>query len=161
MKKIICILITLSILLIFASCSATDAESTEEAASASAGQSASETASDDVEAAAQVMAEYQTDYGTISYPADYQEAYEISEHDEGDDHMIVFETTLDGTDYNLFNLVLTEEETEWLLKDEKGNAHYVEVQLNEINTDALTQEQQDRLFALQEGVNVILENMHS
>lgn len=160
MKRIICILITLTFIFVFASCAASDKEAAQETASSVTEQSASETAPAEETTVAETT-EYKTDYGTITYPAAFQEDYEISEREEDGNHIIVFDTTVDGKDYNLFTLVMTEDETEWLMKDDEGNAHYVDIQMNEIDADDLSQEQLDYLYSMQEGINVICEHMHA
>lgn len=164
MKKLTVLLITLCLMLSLIACSASgDSKKAEETASASAEQSASagEAGSEPVSQQMK-MTEYQSQFGTIVYPEIYKDAFNIKEDDDKQNHhVIAFDTQIDGKTYHLFRLILFNEagENRIALKDNEGETHYVAVQMDELDTSGLTEEQTDKLYAMQESVNDILSNL--
>lgn len=161
MKKIICIFITLLMALSFVSCSAdSNRQPAEETASAKAGQSASDVTLDETETETQ-MTEYQSSVGVIAYPAAYEDEFIIEEQQEAGEQLILFSTQIDGEAYPLFNLVISDDasDSEWTVTDKDGATHAVSVVMSELETDGLTQQQQDKLFSMQECVNEVLSNL--
>ena len=161
MKKVFYILITLFIILVFSSCTASQKTDSTADASASAAESAgiSTTENDTTEAVTE-MTEYKSKVGNLSYPAEYKDDYVINEREEEDNHIVEFNANINGKDYLLFNLIIVEDgDSEYTITDSDGNRRYVEVDMPQIDETDLSEEELDRIYSLQEGVNDILDSL--
>lgn len=106
--------------------------------------------------------EVKTEYGSLYYPQRF-EADMKTEITNGDDGCIVeFFSECDGKKYSLFyvNIGIEDGQLAGYITDDKGTERNVFVVVPEIeNIDVLSSENQDKLYAMQEAVNIVVDNL--
>lgn len=103
-----------------------------------------------------------TEYGEIYYQYEWINYMKIDQTQDGDTITVAFSADIDGATYPLFQLKIgsDEEEVHGQLTDSKGNQRNVYVSMNElIMPEGLSEGEQNRLYAMQEEINYILQNM--
>lgn len=102
-----------------------------------------------------------TQYGDLFYPQQYQDFVTVDETIEGENLTITFKTTIEEIDYPLFDIMINEEEGDNVgtLEDDQGTVRNVYVEI--INTDVseLSDDDQNQIYAMQEGVNVLVDHL--
>ena len=103
-----------------------------------------------------------TKFGNLYYQDQWEDFMQI-EQSEGDTYVIVaFEADIDGIRYPLFHLTIGEGEGEPIgqITDAQGVKRDVFVHMEEIGIiSELTEGEQNRLFAMQEEINYVIENL--
>lgn len=104
------------------------------------------------------LSEINTDFGTLYIPQKYEQLLKA----EVDSHTVKFITEQDGKTYTLFDLNIGEEtgQLAGTLTDNRGTSRDVYVTVYELgDISELAQDKQDQLYAMQEAVNVVVENL--
>lgn len=104
------------------------------------------------------LSEIHTDFGTLYIPQEYVQLLKA----EIDSNTVEFITEQDGKTYTLFSLSIGEEvgQLAGTLTDKRGTSRNVYVTVYDLDDiSELTQNQQDQLYAMQEAVNVVVENL--
>ena len=104
-----------------------------------------------------------TPYGTIYYQDQWQECMVVEQIEEGNCVILIFEAEINAVRYPLFKLVIGSDPEQSIatVTGDDGQQYGVSVVLDEIGIyDALTSEQQNRLYAMQEEINFILGNLN-
>lgn len=157
MKRIYILLITLLLCAALASCTASSGTDNTAQTSGSA-LSESESVTD----AAPEMTFYDSEYGKIPYPAEYKDAFSIEEKKQDDGELdVVFSTDIEGEKYELFTLLISdsEEGAVGIIKDEGGARRYIVADMNEIDASSISEETQNKVYAMQESINDIIDNL--
>ncbi|MDO4622411.1 MAG: hypothetical protein Q4B22_05620 [Eubacteriales bacterium] len=102
-----------------------------------------------------------TDFGDIYYPDQWMEFIQIDQTTEGDVLTLLFNARVKDKEFSLFHVVINGEgDNGGLLTDANGETHKVSIEMMEIeDTEGLSSEEQDRLYAMQEDVNYIIEHL--
>lgn len=157
LAKLICVLLSISVLsFALCACTADEAEETEtqsvsEVSSISSAEGESTTADE-----TQLTA-VETSIGELYYPSEYSDYLSV---EEGDDS-VEFTAELNGETYTLFTLSFGEGEgaSVGTVVDGDGNEQDVFVELASFDGYDLSETDLDLLYAMQEGVNTIIENL--
>lgn len=103
-----------------------------------------------------------TPYGTLYYQDQWQECMVVEQIKEADSVTLVFEAEIDDIRYPLFKLMISSdlEQCVATMSGENGQQYGIQVIPDEIGDyETLTAEQKNRLYAMQEEINFILENL--
>lgn len=109
------------------------------------------------------ITEVKTKYGSLFYPQRFEADMKTREDDRDDGCIVEFFAVCDGKEYILFDVSIGIENGQLagFLTDSKGTERNVFVNVPEIeNIDALSSEEQDKLYAMQESVNIIADNLN-
>lgn len=109
------------------------------------------------------MLEVETEYGTLYYPARWKEALVTAQEKSDETLTVDFSASVEGQEYRLFQVVIggQEGDSAGVLTDAAGTARNVRLSVEEIaGIGALGEEEQNQLYAMQEGVNDLLEHLH-
>lgn len=107
----------------------------------------------------QPMMQIETDYGAITYPAEWKEALIVDESQQENGVTLVLSTEVDGTKYELFKVSIGEGPGDryGTVTAPDGTEQPVFIEIHELpDLSALSPEDQDRLYAMQEGVNDVI-----
>lgn len=104
----------------------------------------------------------ETDYGNLYFPDQWQE-FLITEQAEVDDTVAVsFSAKINDKEYSLFTITIGGEEDNpaGTLTASDGTQRNVYVQIEELAADdALSESEQNRLYAMQEDINYLLDSL--
>lgn len=101
-----------------------------------------------------------TKYGELYYPEQWKEYLNMETEEAEDSVKIVFQANINDTMYPLFEVTIGAENGALVgqVVDADGEKHDVYMHAEEVEEiDNLSQEEQDRLFAMKEGLNYIIE----
>ena len=141
------LLVVCSIVSLFAGCGKKTPESTADPA---VNQSESTPPEEEIEDTT-TLSEINTDFGTLYIPQKYEQLLTVK-----------FITEQDGKTYTLFDLSIGEEvgQLAGTLTDKRGTSRDVYITVYDLgDISKLAQDKQDQLYAMQEAVNVIVENL--
>lgn len=104
-----------------------------------------------------------TAYGNFQYQDQWIEFMRVEQHAEGDNLRVTFSAEINNVRYGLFELLIgddVEGSPIGKVTDAEGVQRNVYVHMMEIEASAaLTDAEQNRLYAMQEDINYIIENM--
>ena len=103
-----------------------------------------------------------TPYGKIYYQEQWAEFMKVEQFSEGDALNVRFVAEINGIDYPLFVLIVgaAEQDAVAQLTDADGVQRNVQVHMEETGDHAgLSVEEQNRLCAMQEEINFVIENL--
>jgi hypothetical protein len=103
-----------------------------------------------------------TKYGSLFYQDQWEECMVVTQTDDSACVTVVFEAEINEVCYPLFRIVIGEAEGDPVgyLTDAQGSQHTVFVYPDEIGEyAALTDGEQNRLYAMQEEINFLIENL--
>lgn len=103
-----------------------------------------------------------TAFGNLQYQDQWIEFMRVEQHAEGDNLRVTFYAEINSVRYGLFELLIGDEDgtPAGQITDSEGVRRNVYIHMMEIvETSALTDAEQNRLFAMQEDINYIIENM--
>lgn len=102
-----------------------------------------------------------TRYGYLYYQDQWEEFMQVVLTDEGDGVAVYFVAKFEDQSFPLFSLHIGEFEGDPLgqIMDTDGVKHNVFITMEEIDVSGLTEGEQNRLFAMQEEINFIIENL--
>lgn len=103
-----------------------------------------------------------TKYGKLYYQDQWVDFMRTVQTEEGKNLVVSFVAEFDGVKYPLFQLIIGECDGDPIgqLTDDQGVKHNVFVAMEEIGElTQLTEGEQNRLFAMQEEINFIIENL--
>ena len=153
-KWSVMLLVVCSIVSLFAGCGKKTPESTADPA---VNQSESTPPEEEIEDTT-TLSEINTDFGTLYIPQKYEQLLKA----EVDSDTVKFITEQDGKTYTLFGLSIGEEvgQLAGTLTDKRGTSRDVYVTVYDLgDISELAQDKQDQLYAMQEAVNVVVENL--
>ena len=104
----------------------------------------------------------ETEYGTLLYPSECKDSLVTDEINEDGILSVTFSARAEEQEYALFKVMICSEEGDsvGILTDESGTVRNVFVDINELTgISDLGQDVQNQLYAMQEGVNVLIENL--
>lgn len=104
----------------------------------------------------------ETQYGTLSYPEKWKDSLITSESVADGIDSIIFAATVNGQEYELFKILICDAEGDSVgtVTDDAGQTRSVFVDVPELtDLSDLREEEQDQLYAMQEAVNVLIENL--
>jgi hypothetical protein len=144
-------------LLLTGGCGKKNADAAVAATTPAATTSAAEKAEDD-------SVEIETDYGTLYYPAEWS-SYLKTEIIDGDDAAFVkFKAEVDQQEYLLFDIEIGSGFGDYCgtITDAQGNKHDVFVVIETLpDLTALSQDQQDMIYAMQEDNEYVIAHLDS
>lgn len=153
-KWSVMILVICSIVSLLAACGKKDPESAADPAKKSSESTPPEEETEDLTK----LSEIDTDFGTLYIPQKYEQLLKT----DVDSDTVKFSTEQEGKTYTLFDLSIDEEVGQLVgtLTDEQGNSHDVYVTVYDLgDISEMAQDKQDQLYAMQETVNVVVENL--
>lgn len=103
-----------------------------------------------------------TVYGKLLYQDQWIEFMKTEQTNQGDNLIVLFYTDINNVRYELFELTIGSGDgaTGGQLTDKDGTVRDVFVRMMELaETDTLSDSEQNRLYAMQEEINFIVENL--
>ena len=103
-----------------------------------------------------------TPYGNLQYQDQWLEFMAVDQVRNGDDLVVTFSALVNDVKYPLFELTIGagDGDAAGQITDANGVRRDVYVHMMEIvNTSALTDSEQNRIFAMQEDINYVIENL--
>lgn len=103
-----------------------------------------------------------TQYGDLHYPEQWKEFIRTEQEEKEDVVIVVFKADINGMTYPLFEVSIGSVDGKPVgqITDAAGNSRNVSVQVDEVLEDpALTEGEQNRLYAMQEDINYVIENL--
>ncbi len=100
-----------------------------------------------------------TEYGDLHFRDQWREFMDIRQEQTEDVVTVYFNAMINETEYNLFEIRIGGEEGTQIgsLTDNSGNTHNVYAVVEELSRDEnLTEEEQSRLYAMQEDINYLI-----
>ena len=103
-----------------------------------------------------------TSCGDLVYPADWENEIKVKEENTDFGISVVFETSDGSQEIELFTLNVGGGEGEEIgtLTDKDGKERVVKMVIDELQMEGVDEEIANRLFAMQEDINYILEHLH-
>lgn len=104
----------------------------------------------------------ETEYGAVMYPEIWQQRLETYKNIEGDMLIVTFTTKLDSEIYYLFKVIISSDDGDTVgrITDRDGKTRNVFIDVYDLgDISELSAEDQNILYAMQEGVNVVIENL--
>lgn len=104
----------------------------------------------------------ETEYGAVMYPEIWQKRLETYENIEGEMLIVTFTTKLDSEMYYLFKVIISSDDGDTVgrITDRDGKTRNVFIDVYDLgDISGLSTEDQNILYAMQEGVNVVIENL--
>ena len=117
---------------------------------------------DTEEADSSALMTIKTGEGNLYYPKKYEDSLQTKESDEDGILTVEFTAEIDEKSYHLFKVMICDEEGDSVgtITDNEGGTHNVFVDVNELkDISNLDDNVQDLLYSMQEGVNVLIENL--
>lgn len=108
------------------------------------------------------LAEIKTSFGTLYIPQKYEQLMQATTSDGDNSSTVKFFTEQDGKTYILFEIGIGEENGQLVgaLTDKSGVSRDVFVAVYDLgDISELSKDKQDQLYAMQEAVNVVIENL--
>lgn len=105
----------------------------------------------------------ETKYGDLSYPAKWEDSLATTESEKNNIFFVNFSAKIGEQEYNVFTVMICGEEGDSVgtITDKSGTTRNVFVDIPELSElTGLSEEDQNLLYAMQEGVNVLIENLH-
>ena len=103
-----------------------------------------------------------TSYGTLYYPEQWGEYLLTEESWDAETLQVSFSAQINGTVYPMFQVVVgdSDEVEVGTLTDESGTQRKVYMKVTELEEeDALTDTEQNRLYAMQEDLNYVIDHL--
>ena len=163
-KKAVFFIIAATLCFSLAACSkdgdaSTESQETQEDSSVS--EDSADAGNNDEETATELM-EINTEYGTLFYPVEWEDSLNTEETNSDGFLTVLFSTEADGQSYDLFRVMINSEEGDSVgtVTSEDGTERNVFVETLELSDiSGLSEDEQNRLYAMQEGINVLMENL--
>ena len=108
------------------------------------------------------LSEIKTGLGTLYIPKKYEKLMQTTINDGDNSCTIDFFSVLDGKQYDLFEISIGEEKGQYVgtITGKKGDSHNVFVEVYDLgDISGLPQDKSDQLYAMQEAVNTVVENL--
>lgn len=108
------------------------------------------------------LSEIKTGLGTLYIPKKYEQLMQTNINDGDGSCTIDFFSVLDGKQYDLFEISIGEEKGQYVgtITGKKGDSHDVFVEVYDLgDISGLPQDKSDQLYAMQEAVNTVVENL--
>lgn len=106
------------------------------------------------------LMEIETDYGILYYPATWKDSLHTEITNEENVMTVTFDAQINSQEYALFKVMICNEEGDSVgtITDSSGTSRNVFVEIFELNDiDDLSEDAQNQLYAMQEGVNSLTE----
>ncbi|MCD7860256.1 MAG: hypothetical protein LUH51_08915 [Firmicutes bacterium] len=108
------------------------------------------------------LSEISTELGTLYFPSEWIDDVVTQEENGDSSCSVTFSAEIGGAWYELFTVSIgeNEENSVGTLTDADGNARAVSIEAYDLgDLSALSAEEQDQLYAMQEALNVVAENL--
>ena len=108
------------------------------------------------------LSEIKTGLGTLYIPKKYEKLMQTTINDGDNSCTIDFFSVLDGKQYDLFEISIGEEKGQYVgtITGKRGDSHNVFVEVYDLgDISGLPQDKSDQLYAMQEAVNTVVENL--
>ena len=117
---------------------------------------------DAAEPAAATTFAIETEFGALQYPAEFQSQLKTDTQRDGEKLTVGFSTDVAEQNYPLFTVTISPDEGDSVgtIKDADGTVRNVFVELPELNVEGLSEADQDTLYAMQEGVNDLIDALN-
>lgn len=103
-----------------------------------------------------------TDFGTLYYPDQWTECVKINQSATENALTVSFDAVINDRQYPLFDVVIGQDDGMEVgqLTDNSGTKHTVYLHVDELQEDPdLTDGEQNRLYAMQEDLNYLIDNL--
>lgn len=103
-----------------------------------------------------------TELGDLYYPEQWADYLETSQEWEDDSLIVSFSAKIDESEFPMFQVTIGSSEDTLVgeLTDDSGTKRNVYMSVEEIETsDALSEEEQQRLYAMQEDLNYVIDHL--
>lgn len=103
-----------------------------------------------------------TKYGVLYYPDQWTECVQINQSATDNALTVSFDAVINDRQYPLFDVVIGQDDGAEVgqLTDNSGATHTVYLHVDELQKDpSLTDGEQNRLYAMQEDVNYLIDNL--
>lgn len=161
-KKLIAAALMILLCFSMAACGTGDDEDAVQGSEISSDSSAVQSETDGSSEDESSLMTIETQYGSLYYPAEWEDALETSETLENETDSVVFAVTADDQEYTLFIVMICDAEGDSVgaVTDDSGQTRNVFIDISELpDLSDLSEEEQDQLYAMQEAVNVLIENL--
>lgn len=108
------------------------------------------------------LSEIKTGFGTLYIPKKYEQLIQTTITEGNDSCTVDFFSILDGKQYDLFKISIGEENGQYAgtITGKKNASHDVFVEVCDLgDISRLPQDKADQLYAMQEAVNTVVENL--
>lgn len=106
--------------------------------------------------------EIETEYGTLYYPEQWKDSVEVEQTEKDDTLHVAFQVKIDEKNYTLFEIIIGKGDGEPVgtIQDADGKMHDVYVNTEEKeDLKNLSEEEQNRFYAMKEGINQVLDHL--
>ncbi len=164
-KKLGCIVCALLLVTLLAGCGSDNAEDHSDTTQTVIQGGAAETdgsKATEVDDVADGALSVDTSYGTLYYPEQWGEYLLTEESWDAETLQVSFSAQINGTVYPMFQVVVgdSDEVEVGTLTDESGTQRKVYMKVTELEEeDALTDTEQNRLYAMQEDLNYVIDHL--
>lgn len=105
-----------------------------------------------------------TDRGDLYYPDEWEGLVAITQEPEGNKLVVTFTTNVNETTFGLFKVYIDGDENDGFdagaLVDASGKKHPVYIQVDDhSNLEGLDEGTKDRIYAMSDGVNTLIEHL--
>ena len=102
-----------------------------------------------------------TAYGDLHYPDQWREYLQVQQSTEGDELTACFTASFDGKAYVLFNVIIGNKEGDVVGKitDAQGTVRDVAIRVPEISMEGLSEDEQNRIYAMQDELNYLIDHL--
>ena len=165
MKKLIILLLSATLCFSFTACNNDNAAEDNTVANSNTDEQNDENSDNQTDQQAEEgpeLMEIDTEYGTLSYPAEYKDSLTTNETNEDGFLTVTFNADVEGQSYTLFNIMINSEEGDSVgtITSDDGTVRNVFADITELpDISGLGEDEQNQLYAMQEGLNVLIENL--
>ena len=106
--------------------------------------------------------EIETEYGTLYYPEQWKDSLEVEQTEKDEALHVTFQAKIDEKNYTLFEIIIGKGDGEPVgsIQDADGKMHDVYVNTEEKDElKKLSDEEQNRFYAMKEGINEVLDHL--
>lgn len=103
-----------------------------------------------------------TEYGDLYYPEQWKEYLKTDQTMDGDSLKVSFSAQINDMEYPMFQVIIGDSEDTEVgeLTDSSGTKRSVHMKVEELGqTENLTEIEQQRLYAMQEDLNYVIDNL--
>ena len=104
----------------------------------------------------------ETEYGDLLYPEQWSEYLKTEQNMEKDSLQVFFSAQLEDKNYPMFQVTIGDSEDTEVgeLTDDSGTKRKVHMKVDELEgIDELTEVEQQRIYAMQEDLNYVIDNL--
>ena len=117
-------------------------------------------ASDPIDAEQMKDLEIVTERGTVRFPASWGDSLTTSTEESEERSVVTFSANLDSGVFRIFDIILdgnADDAIGSVTKD--GTTYYAHLDVEELEEGTVSADEQDQIYAMQEDVNYLIENL--